>query len=90
MHFLKVILIGTSKCRPLATAAGLPWLHELPQNEINPRFFAWDLEVAENGGPLPDKIDKDRSLFIGAGFSDWLELALLDTKCQQILNNVFS
>ena len=47
----QVTLIGTDEARPLAEAAGLPWLHEIPAGESIPRSLAWNPDVTEAGGP---------------------------------------
>jgi hypothetical protein len=73
----RVILMGTKADRPLATAAGLTWLHERPDC-LEPYSFAWDLEIAENGGPsVPPYTHKGSLLIVGAGASEWLSSALL-------------
>jgi hypothetical protein len=46
----RLMLVGDSQARPLAEAAGLPWLHELPQADPLPQAFAWDLQIAMDGG----------------------------------------
>ena len=72
-----VTLVGTQAARPLAEAANLPWLHELPKGDPIPESLAWDIELAANGGPM---LQSDRSdgglLILGAGSSQWLEQAL--------------
>lgn len=73
----RVILMGTKADRPLATAAGLIWLHER-SDCLEPYSFAWDLEIAEKGGPLIPSYAYEGSLVIvGAGASEWLSSALL-------------
>lgn len=73
----RVILMGTKADRPLATAAGLTWLHERPDC-LEPYSFAWDLEIAENGGPSAPPFTHEGSLLIvGVGVSEWLPSALL-------------
>jgi hypothetical protein len=72
-----VILIGTEAARPLATAAGLPWLHELPDGNPLPQSLAWDPVIAEAGGPLlPPGHGSGGTLVMGAGSSQWLGRAL--------------
>ena len=74
----RVTLVGTQSARPLAEAANLPWLHELPKGDPIPESLAWDIELAANGGPM--LLQSDRSdgglLILGAGSSQWLEQAL--------------
>ena len=73
-----VILIGTEAARPLAAAAGLPWLHELPAEEPVPRSLAWDPAIAEAGGPLlPPGHGSSGTLVMGAGSAQWLKRGLL-------------
>jgi hypothetical protein len=73
----RVILMGTKADRPLATAAGLTWLHERPDC-LEPYSFACDLEIAENGGPLaPPHTHEGSLLIIGAEASEWFSSALL-------------
>lgn len=68
-----VTLIGTAAARPLAAAAGLPWLHELPDGEAIPKAVAWDPEVADAGGPLlPPDHSTGGVVVLGAGTSKWL------------------
>jgi len=72
-----VVLIGTASARPLATAAGLPWLHELPTGEPVPNAVAWDPAIAEEGGPLLPVGQFDGGLTVFSdGFTQWLEQAL--------------
>jgi hypothetical protein len=72
-----VCLIGTEASRPLAAAAGLPWLHEIAEGQELPRSFAWDPEIAENGGPLIPSGHFDGGLIaLGAGVCQWLTNAL--------------
>ena len=70
-----VLLVGTVASRPLAKAAGLPWLHELPLNTPIPKSLAWDMEIAEQGGPvLPSgHTTPDTLLILGAGTAKWME-----------------
>ena len=68
-----VTLIGTAAARPLAAAAGLPWLHELTDGEAIPKAVAWDPEVADAGGPLlPLDHSAGGLVLFGAGTSEWL------------------
>ncbi len=68
-----IVLIGTKAARPLAAAAGLPWLHELPDGQAIPKAVAWDPEVAETGGPvLPPDHSAGGVVVVGAGSSEWL------------------
>jgi hypothetical protein len=72
-----VCLIGTEASRPLAAAAGLPWLHEIAEGQELPRSFAWDPEIAENGGPLiPGGHFNGGVTVLGAGFGQYLTYAL--------------
>lgn len=73
-----VTLIGTEAARPLALAAGLPWLHELPANAPVPKQVAWDPMLAIAGGPvLPKRHREDCGLLVlGAGSTAYLEKAL--------------
>lgn len=70
-----VLLVGTAASRPLAKAAGLPWLHELPLGTSIPNSLAWDLEIAEQGGPvLPSgHTTPDTLLILGAGTAKWIK-----------------
>jgi hypothetical protein len=69
---LPVLLIGTKAARPLATAAKLPWVHELPKGHSLPKAVAWDLEIAENGGPIVPLGYFDGGLTIlGDGCAKW-------------------
>jgi hypothetical protein len=71
-----VTLIGTEAARPLAAAAGLPWLHELPQGEPVPQWLAWDPQIAEGGGPLlPSGHGRGGTVILGAGAAQWLDTA---------------
>jgi hypothetical protein len=71
-----VTLVGTQAARPLAEAANLPWLHELPKGDPIPESLAWDIELAANGGPmLPNRLNGGL-LILGAGSGQWLERAL--------------
>lgn len=73
----RVIFMGTKADRPLAAAAGLTWLHER-SDCLEPYSFAWDLEIAEKGGPLIPSYAYEGSLaIVGAGASEWLSSALL-------------
>jgi hypothetical protein len=68
-----VTLIGTEAARPLAQAAGLPWLHELPQGEPIPQSLAWDPQIAEDGGPLlPPGHGAGGVAILGAGAARWM------------------
>jgi hypothetical protein len=72
-----VTLIGTEAARPLATAAGLPWLHELPEGEPVPQSVAWDPVIAEAGGPLlPPGHGTGGTVVMGAGSAQWLAAAI--------------
>ncbi len=74
---LPVLLIGTEAARPLAAAAGLPWVHELPKEQDLPKAVAWDPLIAENGGPmLPQGYFDGGLLCFGAGYGEWLQSAL--------------
>jgi hypothetical protein len=65
-----LVLVGTKDARALAAAADLPWLHELPEGAPLPRWYAWDPEIAEAGGPMPDPTAYPGGLLImGAGSS---------------------
>lgn len=70
-----VLLVGTAASRPLAKAAGLPWLHELPLGSSIPKSLAWDMEIAEQGGPvLPSgHTSPDTLLILGAGTAKWMK-----------------
>lgn len=73
-----VILIGTEAARPLAAAAGLPWLHELTAGEHPPKSLAWDPAIAEAGGPLlPPGHGSGATIVMGAGSAQWIERGLL-------------
>lgn len=75
-----VCLIGTKASRPLAAAAGLPWLHEITEGQELPKSFAWDPEIAENGGPLvPAGHFNGGVTVLGAGFGQYLENAMTTT-----------
>lgn len=68
-----IVLIGTKAACPLAAAAGLPWLHELPDGQAVPKAVAWDPEIAEAGGPLlPPDHSAGGVVVMGAGSSEWL------------------
>lgn len=70
---LTVVLIGTETSRPLAAAAGLPWLHELPEKDPVPQWVAWDPAIAEAGGPLlPPPVSDDRLVILGPGMSEFV------------------
>jgi hypothetical protein len=72
----RVILFGTAEARPLAEAAGLPWVHELPEGKALPQAIAWDLEVTREEGcpPLPANWGFSESvLILGAGSGPWIE-----------------
>jgi hypothetical protein len=72
-----VTLVGTQAARPLAEAANLPWLHELPKGDPIPESLAWDIELAANGGPMIQSNGLNGGLLIlGAGSGQWLERAL--------------
>ena len=78
-----VVLIGTESARPLAAAAGLPWLHELPEGDPVPKSVAWDPAIAEAGGPLlPPHASDDGLLILGGGCFKWLESCLLGIGCE--------
>ena len=69
-----VKLIGTAAACPLAEAAGLRWLHEIPASDSIPTSFAWDPMLAESGGPLmPEGHAVDGVVVIGARASEWLD-----------------
>lgn len=71
-----VVLIGTAAARPLAAAAGLPWLHELPSNEPIPESLAWDPAIANAGGPfLPDGHAPDAITVLGPGSTEMIDQA---------------
>jgi hypothetical protein len=71
-----VILMGTFESRPLAAAAGLPWLHELPPGEPLPRSLAWDPTIAERTGlMLPPGHGDGAVMVMGAGCGQWLKAA---------------
>jgi hypothetical protein len=73
----RVIFMGTKADRPLAAAAGLTWLHDR-SDCLDPYSFAWDPEIAENGGPLiPVHTHEGSLVIVGAGVSEWLSSALL-------------
>lgn len=72
-----VTLIGTEAARPLAEAAGLPWLHEIPAGQPIPQSLAWDPQIAEAGGPLlPPGHGAGGIAVLGAGSSQWMTAAL--------------
>lgn len=72
-----VTLIGTEAARPLAEAAGLPWLHEIPAGDPIPQSLAWDPQIAEAGGPLlPSGHGAGGIAVLGAGASQWMTAAL--------------
>ncbi len=72
-----VVLFGTKDARALAAAADLPWLHELPEGAPLPRWYAWDPEIAEAGGPMPDPTAHPGGLLVmGAGSGNWMTKAL--------------
>ena len=75
---LPVLLIGTKGARPLAQAAGLPWVHELPAGQDLPKAVAWDPQIAENGGPMLQGYCGGGLCVLGAGYSEWLSSVLLD------------
>jgi hypothetical protein len=93
---LPVVLIGRETSRPLAAAAGLPWLHELPENDPVPQWVAWDPAIAEAGGPLLfPPVSDDRLLVLGFGMSEWLSrrsdrwaewLSRRSGRCAEFLN----
>lgn len=71
-----VTLIGTEAARPLAAAAGLPWLHELPEGEPLPQWLAWDPQIAEAGGQLvPAGHGHDGIVVLGPGSGRWMAAA---------------
>jgi hypothetical protein len=75
----QVTLVGTSAAKPLAEAAGLPWLHEISAVDPIPASFAWDPVIAELGGPLlPDVDCGNRVVILGAGSTQWMAAALDD------------
>lgn len=75
-----VTLIGTEAARPLAKAAGLPWLHEIPAGAPIPLSLAWDPRIAELGGPmLPVNHGAGGLAVLAAGASEWIEAALTRT-----------
>jgi hypothetical protein len=83
---LPVVLIGTEASRPLAAAAELPWLHELPEKDPVPQWVAWDPVIAEAGGPLlPPPICDDRLVVLGIGMSEWVSRR--SAKWAQFLNS---
>lgn len=53
----RLLLVGSDQAQALAAAAGLPWLHRLPEGEPLPQGVAWDLQLAMEGGPVltPDQ-----------------------------------
>jgi hypothetical protein len=72
-----VVLIGTEAARPLALAAGIPWLHEIPDGEPIPESVAWDPVIAEAGGPLLPSHHSEWALCVmGAGSTQWMANAL--------------
>jgi hypothetical protein len=74
-----VILIGTEGARSLASAAGLAWLHEIPEGEPIPESFAWDPAIAEKTGIMPPSGHESGGVVIlAAGATKWLEGFLLD------------
>jgi hypothetical protein len=76
---IPVILMGTADARPLAAAAGLPWLHEILSGEPIPNALAWDPTIAEAGGPLLPPGHGQGGLFVmGAGSGEWLKAAIAD------------
>ena len=75
---LPVLLIGTKDARPMAQAAGLPWVHELPTGQDLPKAVAWDPQIADNGGPLlPHGHFNGGVAVFGAGSVEWMEKAIL-------------
>lgn len=69
----RVLLMGTEAARPLAQAAGLPWLHEIPAGDPIPPSLAWDPQIAEAGGPMPPPGQSDGGIMVvGAGAAQWL------------------
>ena len=81
---LPVLLIGTEAARPLAAAAELPWVHELPKEQDLPKAVAWDPLIAENGGPmLPEGHFDGGLVFLGAGYGEWLQSALSNPTINQ-------
>jgi hypothetical protein len=73
---MPVTLVGTKAARPLAQAAGLPWLHELPAGRVAPRQLAWDPSITTSvGGCMLDATEIHRGglLIIGAGASEWVQ-----------------
>lgn len=72
-----ITLIGTEAARPLAEAAGQPWLHEIPAGDPIPQSIAWDPQIAEAGGPLLPSGQGARGIAVlGAGASQWMTAAL--------------
>lgn len=71
-----VVLFAIQEVDRLATAANLPWLHELPIDAVQPHSFAWDPGIADAGGPVPVVRDGEL-LILGAGYFKWMEAALL-------------
>ena len=72
----RVVLFGTAAARPLVQAAGIPWLHELPETEPLPLAIACDLEIGpdKGGRPLPAGYDfVNAVLFLGAGSGPWVK-----------------
>jgi hypothetical protein len=71
-----VTLIGSALARPLAAAAGIQWLHELPTGEPIPSCIAWDAELAVQGGPMLPAGHAPSLVVLGAGSAEFLEDAL--------------
>ena len=71
-----VTLIGSALARPLAAAAGIQWLHEMPTGEPIPNCIAWDPELAALGGPMLPAYRDHGIVVLGAGSAGFIEDAL--------------
>jgi hypothetical protein len=70
-----VTLIGSALARPLAAAAGIQWLHEIPIWEPVPSCIAWDPELAAQGGPMIPAYRDHGIVVLGAGAAEFIETA---------------
>lgn len=70
-----IVIWGTIKAQPLVEAAGLPWLHQLPQGAPMPRSYAMDGFMALATGvmpPMPSEL-RDTLLVLGAGTEEFIQ-----------------
>jgi len=80
---MPVTLVGTDAARPLAKAAGLQWLHEIPVGGTVPRSVAWD--PSKNVVLRSTMRPVNGLVVISAGTSEYLKNEFSSQEMQSIM-----